>query len=204
MKLSKLAQWVGLWGLGAVLGGCVVVSDDEGSTIADSGPVPTTGNTSGATGTDGDTGTDDNGEDSSGAADTTTSDMVCDPPCAEGEVCVMGTCFDDGMSDSSTGDPPPTNSDYGPCDSCAAGETPVGIQDVEGCFCAPACDGAGSMCPAPNEGTAVAVCALELEMGAGPTLCALGCDPAMMDMCPPGATCQDTGMGGGLCTHPSP
>lgn len=102
----------------------------------------------------------------------------------------------------------PMSSDYGPCDMCAAGEMPVQIMGIEGCFCSPTCDGAMDMCPDPNEGSAIAVCALGAAMQ-DPTQCALVCPPGMEGICPTGAMCQDTGMMDpmgnpiGLCTHPA-
>jgi hypothetical protein len=108
-------------------------------------------------------------------------------------ICVGGETTGGGMSD------------YGPCDMCAAGEAPIQIMGLEGCFCSPTCD-AMTMCPAPNEGTAVPMCVLATMMGADPTQCALICDPMGGDgQCPTGAMCVDTGMmGAGICEHPAP
>lgn len=201
MDIAKLMTWLGVAGLGVGLAGC---PGDDGT--SDTGfttqPSLTTGNdtgqdtgmatTSGGGATDESTGTP--GDSSTG------SSAVCDPPCAGNEICVDGVCFPDGGGDTSTGEPPPTNSDYGPCAAgCGPGEMPVGLMGVDGCFCSPMCDGQGSACPAPNEGTAMPICALELMMGAGPTQCALVC-MSPMD-CPTGADCVDAG-GASICVHP--
>ncbi len=197
-------NWVALAGLMLGLAGCS--GGDDGDTGATTFNTPTStagsttdepGTTTDATGTGTPTTTmppaDSSGGESSGG-------VTCDPPCAAGEQCIGGTCFDAG--DSSSGEPPPpTSSDYGPCDMCAAGEVPVMVGTIEGCFCSPGCDGQGSACPDPNEGSAQAMCVLELMMGAGPTNCALICDLAANN-CPPGATCEDAG-GAGVCVHPS-
>ena len=171
--MKKIETLFGLVGLTVALAGCP--GDDSGDT-----------STTDAATTD---------------AETTTGTPTCDPACADGEECIDGVCFPTG-GDTTTDDPPPGNSDYGPCDSCAAGEMPVAIDGLEGCFCSPSCDGAMAMCPPPNEGTGQAQCVLGVDP-MSPTQCALLCDPAG-DNCPPGATCQDTGMGVGLCTHPAP
>ncbi|MCX4241631.1 hypothetical protein [Paraliomyxa miuraensis] len=205
--VNGLAQ--GLWGLAALamamtMEGCVVGGDDgTNTTVVDSGPVPTTGMTA----TDGTT-----AEESTSSATTmpaeetadpdTSGGVTCDPPCPAGQMCIEGACFDIPPEETTTGEPPPpTDSDYGPCNMCAAGESPVQIMGLDGCFCSPPCDGAGSMCAMPNEGTAQPMCVLELMMGAGPTQCALIC---MDDTnCPAGATCQAAG-GAGICVHPAP
>jgi hypothetical protein len=197
-----LAKCLGLAGLAVAMAGCP--SGDDGETQATSFNPPTTsvGMTDDST-SEGSTSTPmtSTGQESTDGADSTTSGGVtCDPPCDAGQECIAGECF--GMpGDSTTGDPPATNSDYGPCGMCAAGEMPVSITGIEGCFCSPACDGAGSMCATPNEGTAQAMCVLELMMGAGPTQCALIC--MNTEDCPTGATCEDAG-GGSLCVHPAP
>lgn len=202
---SKLVTWLGRAGLAIVLGGCVVGADDAMTSIADSGPVPTTGASASATGET------TAGEGSTGSPATTMSEettadpdtsggVTCDPPCAADQMCVDGSCFDIPPDATTTGEPPPpTNSDYGPCDMCAAGESPVMVGMIPGCFCSPMCD--GMMCATPNEGTAQAMCVLELMMGAGPTQCALICTTT--EDCPTGATCEDAG-GASICVHPAP
>lgn len=213
--------WSSLVGLTLTLAGCPGGDDGGDSTTAS-----TVGQTTSATGADADgTAADTTPATDDGMAESTDDGMPatddgmpatddgmvdCDPACAPGQMCVAGSCIGeidcvpecgaeeacvDGMCVSTT-------SDYGPCNACAAGEMAVSIMGIEGCFCSPGCDGAMSMCPMPNEGTAVGACAL----GAGmtPTQCALVCDPTMKGMCPTGATCQDTGMMGvGVCTHPA-
>jgi hypothetical protein len=145
-------------------------------------------------------------EESSGGGGGCTDQDECmsDSDCGAGESCLMPGCTCFGGAEESSGGGNPTMSDYGPCDACGPGEMPVGLMDIEGCFCSPGCDGQGSMCATPNEGTAQAMCVLELMMGAGPTQCALICDPAMMGMCPTGATCTEVQPGVGICLHPSP
>ncbi|MEX1365798.1 MAG: hypothetical protein AB1Z98_21905 [Nannocystaceae bacterium] len=208
--------WFGLIGSLAVLTAC---PGDDGSSETTNATNPTTaGMTTTATGTatDGETtgdppATDTGGSDTTAGADSSTGEPVtCDPPCEANEDCIDGVCFPSNDCDPPCmGDEecvagvctaPPTGSDYGPCDMCAAGEMPVGIMGVEGCYCAPGCDGPGSMCPAPNEGTAMAVCALGTEPMM-PTLCGLLC--MSDDQCPTGATCTDVG-GGSICMHPAP
>jgi hypothetical protein len=138
-------------------------------------------------------------EESTGNADSSGGPATCDPPCEAGEECIGGTCFDMGDS-GSTGEPPPTSSDYGSCDMCAAGEMPVAIMGLDGfCFCSPVCD--GMSCPAANEGTAMPICALGFEMGGPLTQCALLCEAT--EDCPMGATCENLGMAS-LCTFPVP
>lgn len=145
--------------------------------------------------------------------DTTADPVDCDPPCAGGEQCLGGICVPTGECDPACAPDemcvagecvggPSSGSDYGPCAACAPGEMPVMVPPAMGCFCSPMCDGEGSMCAAPNEGTAQPQCVLELMMGAGPSQCALICDPAMQ-MCPTGATCEMVQMGVGVCTHPA-
>jgi hypothetical protein len=128
-----------------------------------------------------------------------TDECQDDTDCAGGGMCLACICV--GGEETGGG-----MSDYGPCDMCAGGETPIQIMGIEGCFCSPSCDGQGSMCPEPNEGTAMAVCALGPDAMAPPANCALICDPAGGDgQCPTGATCVDTGMMGiGICEHPVP
>lgn len=207
--------WFGLIGSLAVLTAC---PGDDGSSETTNATNPTTaGMTTTATGTttDGETtgdppATGSGGSDTTEGADTSTGEPVtCDPPCAANEECIDGVCFPDndcdppcmGEEECVAGvctPPPPTGSDYGPCDMCAMGEMPVSITGIEGCFCSPMC--AGMTCPEPNEGTASAQCVLTFEMGAPPSQCALIC---MNDEdCPPGATCQDAG-GGSICMHPA-
>ncbi len=205
MKYSNLMKWMGRSGLAVVLGGCIINGGDDTLTseTLGSGPPLTSSDTGATMGETEEPATDTGAPMTSttGGEDTTGGPVTCDPPCAADEVCLEGECFPDGMSDSSSGEPPAENSDYGPCDACAAGEMPVQIMGIEGCFCSPMCD--GMMCPAANEGTGMPLCALETMMGAGPTQCALTCMVGGDD-CPAGATCQDTGMGVGLCTHPAP
>lgn len=196
-------NWIGLTGLALAMAGCP--AGDDSGTGATTFNVPTT-----SAGSTTDEATTSGGGSTSQSATTAPAEssggessggVVCDPPCEAGQECIGGTCFDMG-GDSSSGDPPPpTNSDYGPCDMCAPGESPVMVGMVAGCFCSPGCDGQGSACPAPNEGTGQAMCVLELMMGAGPTNCALICGDTAD--CPPGATCEDAG-GGSVCVHPAP
>jgi len=197
-------KWLGSAGLLLTTVGCP--TGDDGDTGVTSFPTPTTGV---------DTGTSAGEEESTttGAPPMTTmpestddsmdtsGGVTCDPPCEAGQQCIDGQCFDmPGEETSSSGEPPPTGSDYGPCDMCAAGEMPVAIMGLDGfCFCSPECD--GMVCPEPNEGDAMAVCALGFKMGAPPTQCALVCTTT--EDCPMGATCEDLGMAS-LCTHPVP
>jgi hypothetical protein len=135
-------------------------------------------------------------ESSSGGGCAPTDECQDDPDCPGGGMCLDCIC----VGGETTGG---GASDYGPCDMCAAGEMPLQIMGLEGCFCSPPCD--GMMCPAPSEGTAQAMCVLGTMMGADPTNCALICDPAMDGMCPTGAMCVDTGMPNvGICMHPAP
>lgn len=199
-------KWLGSAGLLLAMTGCPT-GDDGDTAVTSFNPQPTT--SVGATG-ESSTGEASTGTpattmpaESSSSSDSadTSGGVTCDPPCEAGQECIGGTCFDMGGEESSSGDPPPpTNSDYGPCNACAAGESPIMIGMIPGCICSPMCDGQGSMCPAPNTGTAVPMCVLELMMGAGPTQCALICtDDAD---CPTGATCEDAG-GGSVCMHPA-
>lgn len=201
MEYSKLTTWIGLTGLTIALAGCPAADDTGTDTIAN--PTTTNNTTSGTTSDDdstgpattapGSTSEADSSDGPGSTSDASTGEEVCDPPCLEGQMCVGGECF---------GDPPPDMSDYGPCDMCAPGETPIGIMGIEGCFCSPSCDGLMSMCPTPNMGTGMAQCVLGPQ-GADPNQCALLCQ-LDGDDCPMGATCQDTGMNIGLCTHPTP
>lgn len=138
-------------------------------------------------------------ESSTGDACSATDECQADMDCPGGGMCLDCIC----VGGESTGG---GMSDYGPCDMCADGETPIQIMGIEGCFCSPGCDGQGSMCPEPSEGTAMAVCALGPDAMAPPANCALICDPMGGDgQCPTGATCTDTGMMGvGICEHPVP
>jgi len=217
MVKNTLETLIGLVGLTVALTGCP--GDDTGSDTNNT-TNPTTGvNTTGMESTGGDTmteppATDDGGSSSEGGGDTTTSGppMGCDPPCPMGEECVDGACFPAACDPPCGADqmcvagvcedmPPPDSSDYGPCDMCAPGEMPIGFEGVDGCWCAPGCDGAGAACPAPNEGTADAQCVITTMAGADPSLCALVC--AGDEECPAGATCIDVG-GGTVCMHPPP
>ncbi len=145
--------------------------------------------------------------------ETTTDDPTTAGGCTPDDECMTPADCPNPETDSCigclcVGEPPPTSSDYGSCDMCAAGEMPVQIMGLEGCFCSPGCNGAMSMCPEPNDGMAVAACVLGPPMG-DPVQCALVCPVGMEGICPAGATCQDTGqmqMGVqiGLCTHPVP
>ncbi|MEM7158837.1 MAG: hypothetical protein AAF799_38705 [Myxococcota bacterium] len=203
--MKKIETLFGLVGLTVALAGCP--GDDSGDTsttdAATTIAATTEATTEQATTDEATTeqATTDEPATEEGGDTTTTGAPACDPACAAGEECIDGVCFPTGGDTTTTGTTP-DGSDYGPCDSCAPGEMPVMITGLEGCFCSPMCDGQGSMCPAPNEGTGQAQCALETMAGAGPSQCALLCMVGGTD-CPPGATCQDTGMMGvGLCTHP--
>ena len=206
-QLTKLLAITGLIGLVA----CGEDKDDNGTTNITTVTVGDDGSESGsddsatdpsatmtdtdpsATMTDSDptaTATDTDVSDSDPTATDTGSECPVDAECQTAADCDFGVMCVDCMcegGDSTGGNP--TNSDYGPCDMCAPGEMPVGLQDIEGCFCSPGCDGEGAMCPAPNDGTAQAICALILMEGAPPSQCALACDPTMQ-MCPAGATCS--------------
>jgi hypothetical protein len=195
-------KWLGSAGLLMVMGGCP--GGDDGDTGVTTFPTPPT--TSVGTDTSA-------GEESTTTADPmttmpeeTTGDMdtsggvACDLPCEAGQQCVNGNCFDMPGEDSTTGEPPPTGSDYGPCDMCAAGEMPVAIMGLDGfCFCSPECD--GMTCAAPSEGTAMPVCALGFKMGQPPTQCALVCTTT--EECPMGASCENLGMAS-ICSFPVP
>jgi hypothetical protein len=196
------AKWLGLTALMLAMTGCP--AGDDGDTGAETGPLPMTTNAGTDTTTTGDASTSSpattmSEEESTASVDSSTGAVTCDPPCEAGEECIGGACF--GMEDSSSsGEPPPTSSDYGPCDMCAPGEMPVAIMGVDGfCFCSPVCD--GMSCPDANEGTAMPVCALGFKMGAPPTQCALVCEAT--EDCPMGASCESVGMAS-LCTHPVP
>lgn len=214
--MKKMHTWIGLVGLAVAMGGCDTGNDDGGSGTTNT-TVNTTGeNTSGdaSTGapTTGDPPATGDGTSSGGADDSSSGGGVtCDPPCEVGQECIDGVCFDTGVCDPPC-DPateecvdgvcmalPPTTSDYGPCPAgCAAGEVALGDPDMTFCYCSPSCDGVGAMCPAPNEGTAMAQCAIVTMMGADPSQCALVC---MDDSeCPTGATCQAIS-GGSICVH---
>jgi hypothetical protein len=215
MREDRLAVLVGLTTL--LLTGCP--DEEGGDTGAMSMTLPSTDDDEGsATEATTDAMTSDGMTSMPMTSDAMTSDAMTTEPettgseCTAEDECMVATdcptpnamcvgCLCVGGEE--TGEPP-SSSDYGPCNACAAGEMPVGIMDLEGCFCSPGCDGQGSMCPPPNEGTAMAVCGLETMMGAGPSQCALVCTPGMDDMCPTGAMCVDTGMMGiGLCMHPA-
>lgn len=130
---------------------------------------------------------------------TTTEDPTTETglECTDDADCPGGTCVDDVCVD----DPPPGDP-YGPCDACDADEVEIELVDIPGCYCAPAC-AMSSDCPIPADGTAIPECAVSAGRPE-PTLCALLCDPAMMDVCPTGATCQPVPMqdGVGVCTYP--
>jgi len=183
--------------------------DDDDSTVSvtvsttvSTTDMDTTVSTTDATTTDADTTAAD-----TGPGDTTETGGDCTPKdecqndndCPGGGECLGCIC----VGGTTTGGFP-TMSDYGPCDACADGEMPVQVMDVEGCFCSPGCAGEGADCAMPNMGTADPVCILELEPGAGPTNCALICDPEMEGMCPEGATCEPVPMSQvGVCMHPA-
>ena len=195
-------KWLGSAGLLLAMAGCPA-GDDDGDTGLTTVSMPTTGG-----GTDTSAGEESTStgapmttmpEESTGEMDTS-GGVTCNPPCEAGQQCIDGQCFDMPGDDTSTGEPPPMSSDYGPCDMCAAGEMPVAIMGLDGfCFCSPECD--GMTCPAPNDGTAMPVCALGFEMGAPPTQCALVCTST--DDCPMGASCEDLGMAS-ICSFPVP
>lgn len=139
-------------------------------------------------------------ESSSGGSDCQPTDECQDSTqCPGGGMCLGCICV--GGEDTGGG-----SSGYGSCDMCAGGETPIQIMGLDGCFCSPGCDGQGSMCPAPTEGTAMPVCALGPDAMAPPANCALICDPMGGDgQCPTGGMCVDTGMMGiGICMFPVP
>ena len=211
MKMNKLTSILATTGI-ALATACPADKDEEG-------PSNQTTLTIGDDGDDSGTATDDDGmsatmpmedtmspESSGGPESTGGSECTVDDECMTSAMCPGGMCIGcictDVGDDSSGGNP--TSSDYGPCGACAAGEMPVGIMNIEGCFCSPTCDGEGSACAAPNEGTAMPVCVLELMPDAGPTQCGLVCDPAMDGMCPAGATCTEVQPMVGLCMHPAP
>jgi hypothetical protein len=231
MIRSKHEIWIGLAGLTVALTGCPAEDEgnDTNNTTFTSTTAPST--TDGEETTDDQEETTDDPTDPSATevttdppttTDATTDDptndtsgdpVVCDPPCAGGEECLGGICVPTGDCDPpcAVGEEcvagecvggPGSGSDYGPCAACAPGEMPVMVAPAVGCFCSPMCDGEGSMCPAPNDGTAQGMCVLELMMGAGPSQCALICDPAQQ-MCPAGATCEEVQAGVGVCTHPA-
>jgi hypothetical protein len=140
--------------------------------------------------------------DSTGGSECTVDDECMTDAMCPGSMCIGCICTDVG-DDSSGGNP--TSSDYGMCGACAAGEMPVGLMGVEGCFCSPTCEGMGSACPAPTSGMVAGQCILELMMGAGATQCALICMPGMEGQCPDGATCEMVPMQTvGICMYPAP
>lgn len=219
MFSNKLETWIGLVGLSVALTGCPgddTGSDTNNTTTPMTSGMNTTGEeetTGGPEQTTGEPPATDDATTGEPPDDTTGGPVTCDPPCAANEECIEGVCFPTGECDPpcAAGEecvdgvcemPTPTNSDYGPCDACAPGEMPVQVTGAEGCFCSPGCDGMGSMCPEPNDGTAQGQCVLETMAGAGPNQCALICDPAM-EMCPAGATCQEVQPMIGICTHPA-
>jgi hypothetical protein len=175
-------------------------TSDESTGGEGSGEGTSTTTTNGTTMTTSDSGPAESSSEGGGCQPT--DECVEQSDCAPGEDCVA--CFCVGGAEESSDGGNPTMSDYGPCDACGPGEMPVSIQGFDMyCFCSPGCDGQGSACADPNEGTAMPVCALELMMGAGPSQCALICDPAMMGMCPTGAECIEVQMGVGVCMHPT-
>jgi hypothetical protein len=176
---------------------------DSGATTEDDGSDTDSAESGGATDTEMTTAPGSTTEPETSGSDCMPEDecrMASDCPTA-GAMCIECVC--------SGGDDPPTTSDYGTCDLCAMGETPLQILGVEGCFCSPSCDGAMSMCPDPNEGSGTAMCAVGPEMES-PEYCALLCTPGVAGVCPTGATCQDTGQVDpkgnpiGVCMHPVP
>lgn len=216
--MKKMHTWIGLVGLAVAIVGCDTGDDDGGSggTTTNTTMNTTGENTSGdaSTGepTTGDPPATGDGTSSGGADDSSSGGGVtCDPACEPGQECIDGVCFDTGVCDPAC-DPateecvdgvcmplPADSSDYGPCTmECPAGEMPVSITGLDGCFCSPMCDGMN--CPPPNEGTAQAMCVLTFEMGQPPSQCALICGSD--EDCPTGATCQDAG-GGSICMHPA-
>lgn len=93
--------------------------------------------------------------------------------------------------------------DFGPCDMmtpCENGEECLGVQDVEGTFCSPACEGQGTECPG-YEGSGMALCLLSV-MGMDPTNCVVLCqsDADCLD----GMTCKEVpdSMGAQICSAP--
>jgi hypothetical protein len=202
------------------LAGCATEGDDD---TGGSGTITTTiGSSASASGSD--SGGESSAGDSSGSASASASasaTMTTDASSegggssSGGSACTpQDECMDDSMCNGGTciecvciggGETGATMSDYGACDMCAMGETPIGIMGLDGfCFCAPGCDGAMSECPAPSSGGGTAVCGLGMD-AMNPTLCVVLC----MDdtMCPSGATCEElmTPQGTvGLCTHPAP
>lgn len=200
MLSNKLNIWIGLAGFTLAIAGC---PGDDSSGDTNNTTDPTTGvattdasSSGGAVATE--TGVATTDAESTGAPQTTTGTVTCDPACADNEECIDGVCFPTGEDDSS-GDPPPTNADYGSCAAgCAAGEAgaiiPKGF-----CFCSPVCDGVGSACPSPSEGDATAACVLNTPRSMEATQCALTCN--MGETCPTGAECVDVG-GASICTYP--
>jgi hypothetical protein len=203
--MKNTTIWLGALGLLTTLSGCPGDDGggDDGATspttsttdaMDSSGGTPTTA-TATATATAGSSS--DGGGDSSsssGGGGDSSSGGGGDSSSGGG-----GDSSSGGGSDSSSGGGG-MGSDYGPCDACAAGEMPVQIGNIPGCFCSPSCDEL-TPCPDVNEGIAVPMCVLELMMGAGPTQCALICTDNAD--CPTGATCEDAG-GGSVCMHPEP
>ena len=168
--------------------------DDEGEEEEDSSESSAEGSTSGD-----DTTTSGTPDTTTGGGDECTEADECqtDDDCAGGGACVVCSCVG-GTDDTSD----PANSDYGPCPmGCPAGEMALGFEGIDACVCAPTCDGMGATCPAPNEGTASAMCVLVTMMGAPPSHCALVCTDSTM--CPTGAECFEVG-GGSICMHPTP
>lgn len=200
--------------------GCAESKDDEGTSNASATVTVTVGDDGDDSGTAGDDADDDgmsatmpsddtmSPESSGGPAESTGGDgCTVDDECMTDAMCPGGMCIGcicTDVGESSGGNP--SSSDYGPCDMCAPGEMPVGVMDVDGCFCSPGCDGAGSECPAPTAGMVAGQCVLVLEQGStDPTQCALVCMPGMDGQCPPGATCEMIPMQTlGLCMFPVP
>jgi hypothetical protein len=132
-----------------------------------------------------------------------------------GEPCTMDSdCCDASLAcgmDGTCGLPDPTGGDGdgapGACESswdpamCTDGAIPIGVQGIEGGFCACTC-ASDADCPVADPGTQSGCV---LSDGMGGMFCALICDPAN-DACPAGSTCKDlmdpNNPGLGLCTFP--
>ncbi len=164
---------------GTMTNGMTAAMTDEGGSDSEGG----TADDAPATGSSG-------GDASSGGADASTGGTACTPQdqCMSDEQCDGGTCLSDCTCFGGGDETGAVMSTYGPCNMCAAGETQVRIEGLEGfCVCAPACEGMGSPCPDPGTGVE-AQCALGMPGGTMPTLCAIVCTSA--DQCPEGVGCE--------------
>ncbi|MFO7562249.1 MAG: hypothetical protein R6X02_06370 [Enhygromyxa sp.] len=171
------------------------------------------------------TGDGDGDQTGDGDGDDTDTDGECGNlgEACSGETCCAGlSCQPDGTCGIGGGDGDGDDTDgtpmwgdgpyFGQPPACQPEEMPIGVQGIEGGFCAPSCMCTDAMCtnadacpPAPGGSTAQPQCALDDGMGGA--FCALICmveaDP---DQCPAGATCKDLMNaqfpGIGMCTYP--